>query len=370
MNDENDEDTPLDVTGWTPLPVRDRQQSATVYPSRFAQPDELGFGDAAAPAPKAASGTDDPLVGRPRVSSIVVCAVLGVAFVAVAMLVWWASVRTLGGQQYDNMAFADMAADLPAWLSAPASLLAFHFGAGGISVLVVPDAVFAIGAVAMTVVRKRWRLLAQLLVFAAVAIAAAETLKRLLPREMMDRSTLEVQGNTSPSGHVAVAMVCMVALACAVPRMARALVAAVGAAYMMIVGLSVVVGGYHRPCDALVAMMLVGGLALLMLAATGGSGMDEPGTRMSSASVQIVGTVLITGGLLACGYAGYVIWQLSPGLEYSAAWARPAAHASAAVMAGGVSALLFGLILALRHITASPLSRLGLLGTPPAPPRR
>ena len=61
------------------------------------------------------------------------------------------------------------------------------------------------------------------------------------------------------------------------------------------------------------SILLVAGLALLALAVTRKSGMDEPGRRVSSVSVQIVGSVLITGGLLLLAYSGYVIWQVVPG---------------------------------------------------------
>lgn len=89
--------------------------------------------------------------------------------------------------------------------------------------------------------------------------------------------------------------------------------------------------------------------------------MDEPGRRVSSVSVQIVGSVLITGGLLLLAYSGYVIWQVVPGLNVSASWAVQGANVSAVVGIAGVAMLAFGLLLALRQITAAPLSRLGLI---------
>ena len=118
------------------------------------------------------------------------------------------------------------------------------------------------------------------------------------------------------------------------------------------------------------SILLVAGLALIVLAFTRTSGMDEPGSRVSSVSVQIVSSVLITGGLLLLAYSAYVIWQVVPGLNISASWAVSGSIVSAIVGVAGVAALTFGLLLALRHITAAPLSRLGLIGAPPAPPQR
>ena len=64
-------------------------------------------------------------------------------------------------------------------------------------------------------------------------------------------------------------------LLCAVPRVLRALVAVIGWAYTVLVGLSVIAAQWHRPTDVIMALLIVGGLALLALATTFASGMDE-----------------------------------------------------------------------------------------------
>ena len=161
------------------------------------------------------------------------------------------------------------------------------------------------------------------------------------------------------------AAACAVILLLTVPRAVRALAGVIGVVWAVTVGVSVIYGQWHRPSDVAMSILLVAGLALLALAVTRKSGMDEPGRRVSSVSVQIVGSVLITGGLLLLAYSGYVIWQVVPGLNVSASWAVQGANVSA-----GVAMLAFGLLLALRQITAAPLSRLGLIGAPPAPPKR
>lgn len=110
------------------------------------------------------------------------------------------------------------------------------------------------------------------------------------------------------------------------------------------------------------SLLLAGGFALLAMAFTRTSGMDAPGKRASSPSVQIVGTVMITAGVLCCCYAAYIMWQIEPGLSLSASWASVGAHVSTFAMIAGVSSLVFGMLLAMRQITASPLSRAGLVG--------
>lgn len=39
-------------------------------------------------------------------------------------------------------------------------------------------------------------------------------------------------------------------------------------------------------------------------------------------------------------------------------------------LTASVASLVFGLVLTMRQLTASPLTQLGLVGAPPAPPKR
>lgn len=98
--------------------------------------------------------------------------------------------------------------------------------------------------------------------------------------------------------------------------------------------------------------------------------MDQPGKRASSPAVQIVGSALLTIGVLGTLYGAYIVWQVEPGLALSAEWTYSGACFSSAVLIASVGALVFGLVLAMRQLTASPLTKLGLVGAPPAPPKR
>ena len=205
-------------------------------------------------------------------------------------------------------------------------------------------------------------------VFAALCFASTY-LKGVLPRPFII-NTVSQPANSAPSGHTMLAVVAGVLLLFAVPRGCRAWMALVGAAYALVIGLSVIAGAWHRPVDVVMSLLLAGGFALLAMAFTRTSGMDAPGKRASSPSVQIVGTVMITAGVLCCCYAAYIMWQIEPGLSLSASWASVGAHVSTFAMIAGVSSLVFGMLLAMRQITASPLSRAGLVGAPPAPPKK
>ena len=305
----------------------------------------------------------DPLTRRPRVSSIVLSVAFGLLLLAAAAGVWWLGVRTMEGQSYEDMVWSKFDAALPGWLEPVVHVFTIS------TVVVATSVIMSIIALVVLIVRKRWLLIAQLAVFGGICFAAAELLKPLLPRPYL--INLESNPNNSaPSGHVILAATAGAILLCAVPRMCRALVAVIGWAYAVLVGLSVIAGQWHRPTDVIMALLIVGGVGMLMLAATFANGMDEPGSRASSPSVQIVGSVLLTFGVLGTLYGAYIIWQIQPGLAMSAEWTNSGAHLSTVILTASIASLVFGLVLAMRQLTASPLTKLGLVGAPPAPPKR
>lgn len=304
----------------------------------------------------------DPLIVRPRTSSRVMCLAFALALLLVAGVVWWLGVRTMDGQSYDEMVFTRFMAFLPDWIGAVVRVFTFRY-------FVVATSL-AIGAVAVIVVivRRRWWLLLQMLVFAALS-GAVSLLKYVLPRPFLI-NIVSTHDNSAPSGHTVLAAAACLMLVVAVARAWRAVAALAGFAYTVFAGLSMIAGGWHRPTDVVMALLAVAGAALLTLACTRVSGMDEPGKRASSASIQIVGSVLTTAGLLGCLYAAYVIWQVQPGLGLADRGIQNDARISAIVLIAGVTALAFGLGLVMRQLTASPLSKIGLVGAPPLPPNR
>ncbi|GDZ37627.1 PAP2 family phosphoesterase [Bifidobacteriaceae bacterium MCC01964] len=304
----------------------------------------------------------DPLAVRPRISSRVLCAVFGLLLIAAGFGIWWVCVFTEDGQSYDELVWKNLVTGVPDAVGSLMSLVAQSWLVIAISCLL------AVIGVVSALVRRRWWLVGQIVVFAAVCLAVTR-IKGVLPRPFII-NTDSPAANSAPSGHTMLAAACAVILLLAVPRVARALAGIIGVIWSWAVGVSVIYGQWHRPSDVAMSILLVAGLALIVLVFTRTSGMDEPGSRVSSVSVQIVGSVLITGGLLLLAYSAYVIWQVVPGLNISASWAVSGSIVSAIVGVAGVAALTFGLLLALRHITAAPLSRLGLIGAPPAPPKR
>ena len=308
-----------------------------------------------------AIGYVDPLNVRPRTSSRVLCVVFGVLLLALSGVAWWLGVCTESGQSYDDMVESTFSTIVPGWV---ASVL----GVGTHPMVLVVSLIIVAVAVAVAVARRRWWLLGQMAVFAALCFCAS-LLKYVLPRPFIIKTVIDNAHNSAPSGHTILAVMAAAMLVAAVPRAWRWGASLVAMAWGLFVGLSVVCGKWHRPSDVVMSMLIVGGLALLMLACTRTSGMDALGTRRSSVGVQIISAVAITAGLFAAVFAGYVIWQVIPGLSISAAWAKTDAVHSSILLIAGIDAIVLGLLLATRQLTASPLSKIGLVGEPPAPPR-
>lgn len=304
----------------------------------------------------------DPLTVRPRMSSCILALVLALVCFASAAGIYLFGVHTVDGQSLDEIVWSAVVDDTPAWLAAISSTLSIKW------VILTISLTMAAVAFVVAAVRKRWWLFGQMAVFGAASYAAS-WLKPLLPRPML-MNIASSYDNSAPSGHTLMATSCGLVLLVAVPRAWRAVVAMVDSTYCAFVAISLIISHWHRPTDVLMSVLIAGGLMMLTLAFTRQSGMDSLGSRVSSASIQIVGSVMITFGIISCLYAGYLLWQVYPGLGITAVWAKSGAYSMTVAAITGVSCVVFGLSLALRQLTASPLTRLGLVGAPPAPPKK
>lgn len=341
----------------------DFEETGIVTPNSSLSLSDFEDHDASAGEPEEldALGYVDPLNVRPRTSSRVLCLVLGVLLLALSGVAWWLGVCTQNGQSYDDMVESSFSSIVPGWL---ASVL----GVGSHPMVLTVSVAIAVAAVAVAAARKRWWLLGQMAVLAVLCFVAS-LLKYVLPRPFIIKTVIDNAHNSAPSGHTILAMVSAAMLVLAVPRAWRWVASLAAMAWGLFVGLSVVCGRWHRPTDAVMSMLIVAGVALIVLAFTRTSGMDALGTRRSSAGVQIVSAVAITAGLFITAFAGYIIWQVVPGLTVSAAWAKSDAVYSSILLIAGMNAVVFGLLLTVRQLTAAPLSKIGLVGEPPAPPR-
>lgn len=303
----------------------------------------------------------DPLMKRPRLSTILWCVVLAIGFLASAVALWFMTVRTVAGQSYEEMLIDGFGTQgVPSWL-------AFLLRPICNSITVVAlGIILAIVALVIVCVRKRWWLLGQCAAIIVVS-AAAEPLKKILPRPLLVHIEY-LAANSAPSGHALLISAACALLVCAVSRRWRAWVALLSAVVNVLVELSLIAGHWHRSADVLMSVLIVGAVTLGVLACTRSSGMDNPEHRCSSMSVQIVGSSMITLGVLSCLYSAYLIWQIMPGVSVAARWASNVSYIATYWVIIGITLLVYGVIMVMRHATAAPLSRLGLVGAPPTPP--
>lgn len=349
--------------------ARASRTSSTSSKSRSSRSLRAGrAGHAAAPM---SESLNDPLLSSPRWSARILCLLLGVGFLASAGAVWLAFVRTITGQQYDEIVWSSFSRFIPQALRQVTLFFVSNYVTIAFVVLI------CLVSFITALVRKRWELFAQLVVFGLVCLVGGWGLKRVLPRPHLARQ-MAAPANSSPSGHSVAAMAAALMLVMAVGLAWRWVASLIGWAFALLVGCSVVYGKWHRPSDVLVAFLFVTGIALLTLSVTRKSGMDRLGARRSSPTLQVVDTVLLVLGLLASCYGLYLLWQVRSGLPLAEGWRAgspdfwvlPPAAASSALLIGGVAAVCVATVTIMRQVTASPLSAVGLVGSPPKPQKR
>lgn len=305
----------------------------------------------------------DPLMNRPRISTIALCALCAVLFVSFASIMWILAVRTAIGQSYEEMVISTFGySAIPSWLSVVLTPLRSSI------LVIVLSALICAAAAIISIIRKRWWLIAQCAVILVLSLAA-EPLKRVLPRPILV-NVATLAKNSAPSGHMLLMAAACALLVCAVSRAFRAWVALGSAIITFLLAIALLGGRWHRPADVMISVLIVGAVTSTVLIFTRSSGMDVPGSRRSSISVQIVGSAMITMGIICLTYCSYMIYQIMPGIDLGAKWAIGVSHSCAYWAVAGVCSLTFGVLMVLRQSSAAPLSRLGLVGAPPTPPSK
>lgn len=102
----------------------------------------------------------------------------------------------------------------------------------------------------------------------AGAVLTAELMKRLLPRPDLAPDTNELIGSVEslPSGHVTIVMAFTLALYAVSAPCCRRTVLIVGIIVTTIVGMSVILAGWHRPSDVIAGVLLaIGWFAVAQL---------------------------------------------------------------------------------------------------------
>lgn len=303
----------------------------------------------------------DPLMNSPRISTIVLCAIFALIFAASAALVWLLAVRTPIGQSYEEMVISTFG-----YSAIPPTFAAILAPLRSSIIVIVLSALICVVALIISIIRKRWLLIAQCCAIFVLSLAA-EPLKRVLPRQMLV-NIATLAKNSAPSGHTLLMAAACAILVCAASRAFRAWAAAGAALITFLLAVALMQGRWHRPADVVMSILIVGAISCAVMAFTRGSAMDLPGRRKSSISVQIVGSAMITMGVICIAYFAYMFYQIMPGIELGAKWAIGVSHVLTYWAVAGACSLTFGVLMVIKQCAAAPLSRLGLVGAPPIPP--
>lgn len=148
-----------------------------------------------------------------------------------------------------------------------------------VSVLSVLAAVLAIGFIAL--VRGRVLLGAVATAMVIGANLTTQALKVVVERPELGIDVARVgAGNSLPSGHTTVTASVAVALVLVLPAAVRGIAAVAGAGVVAVVGVATLSAGWHRPSDAVAALLVVGVWAavagLVLVVARTNDGRDAP----------------------------------------------------------------------------------------------
>lgn len=289
---------------------------------------------------------------------------LAVAQTAALALVWWIFIRTPHGQVIDATV-----------------LRGTRFGRASVEQLVsgVLDAVSFASLVAATIVLgfialARRRVL--LAVAATVLVAGANLTTQVLKDYVVSRPDLGIAGtnigapNSLPSGHMTVAASVAVAAVMVVPARLRAMVAVLGACYAALTGIATLSAGWHRPSDALAALLIVGAwasvvAAVLVLAqrswTTGAP--SDPHPRMVG-GLALVGGAALVGAVLLVALADQ--GPLTPPVEVGRS-RLVLAYAGGAVGVAGATCLTMAVVLATVHRVVPRLAEPTVAAQPTGP---
>ena len=176
------------------------------------------------------------------------------ACVALWLLLSYAAISTAAGQVLDTLL-------MEATMRATGRLVSFTSvvtGVVSVPAMVVAGVVVALVAVA----RKRPTLAGRALGMVIGANVTTQLLKDMISRPDLGMTT--GISNSLPSGHSTVAVTLSLALVAIAPQWLRAPAAWIGWAWTSLMGVSVMMAGWHRPADVVVAVLIAGAWALAL----------------------------------------------------------------------------------------------------------
>jgi hypothetical protein len=197
--------------------------------------------------------------------------------------------------------------------------------------------------------------------FGAMLLIVGANLTTQLLKQVIDRPRLGVDlqrataGNSLPSGHTTTAAAVAVALLLVLPAGVRGAGGMLCALLAALVGIATLSAGWHRPSDAVAALLIVGVWAcvagLFIVAAQRRDGVVEyqlP-NRFAVGALTVVGLVLLAGAALALALTDQA---LSTPVEQLGRRRLLAAYGGGALGIAGVAGLVVASVLATAHRVA------------------
>ncbi|MDG4786478.1 phosphatase PAP2 family protein [Micromonospora sp. WMMD1102] len=220
-----------------------------------------------------------------------------------------------------------------------------------VSLLSLLAATAVIGFIALIRTRITLALVTVLLIVGANL--STQALKYFIERPDFDvDEAREAAGNSLPSGHTTVAASVAIALVMVLPPRVRGWGALIGAGYAAAAGVATLSAGWHRPSDAVAALLVVGAwasaasLVLLLTQRETAQVASADGNRRSAATLAIVGLALLVAAAIAIGWTDGL--RSTPISEFGRRQLLIAYAGSAAGIAG-TAALTTALVLVALH---------------------
>lgn len=212
-----------------------------------------------------------------------------------SILVAWAAVFTVTGQAIDTLSME------------AAMRWAESLGTVGSTVthIISVPAMVAVGGLIVLIawLRRRPTLAGRALGMIIAANTTTQVAKLLIDRPDFHMSAAIL--NSLPSGHTTVAMSLALALVMIAPEWFRGPAAWIGYIWTSLVGISVMVFGWHRPADVLVAMAICGFWALILCPL-------ETRVRHGVPVQKTMAVIAMASALITVLGVVYSVWALTP----------------------------------------------------------
>ncbi|MER7007107.1 phosphatase PAP2 family protein [Dactylosporangium sp. NPDC000555] len=262
-----------------------------------------------------------------------------------AIAVWWFFVRTEHGQLLDYVAITGNSIGRAHVETLVRDIL------NGISAVSLTAATITIGFIALA--RRRVALAAGAVLLIGGANVTTQALKALIYRPELGVDAERVAaGNSLPSGHTTIAASVAVALVLVVPAKARGPAALLGAVFATLAGVATLSAGWHRPSDAVAALLVVGvwaaaaGLFIVIAQRRHGGVSYGPPSTYTTVFLTVVALGLLAGAAICMHLTDDVITRSVHNLSRGRLFV---AYAGGALGIAGITASVVAAVLSTVH---------------------